>query len=152
MPKKKPSETTTISACKGFNCQKDCPCICHKEKWNENVETCSGCGIHWKKIGHSCPVCFSPSEKHLSPTNLQREKKDYKNKEESMKKKIEISGLWLRSKLVDGVHYIEVLVEVDNKWRKVIPLNGKISYYRTDGPISEIVETIGIEKSREDDL
>lgn len=77
---------------------------------------------------------------------------DYKNKEGSMKKKIEISGLWLRSKLVDGVHYIEVLVEVDNKWRKVIPLNGKISYYRTDGPISEIVETIGIEGSREDDL
>lgn len=34
------------------------------EKWNENVETCSDCGIQWKKIGKSCPVCYSPPEKH----------------------------------------------------------------------------------------
>jgi predicted amidophosphoribosyltransferase len=29
------------------------------EKWNENIETCSDCGIHWKKIGKSCPVCYA---------------------------------------------------------------------------------------------
>jgi predicted amidophosphoribosyltransferase len=32
------------------------------EKWNENIETCSDCGIHWKKIGKSCPVCYAPAE------------------------------------------------------------------------------------------
>lgn len=32
------------------------------EKWNENIETCSDCGIEWKKIGKSCPVCYSPAE------------------------------------------------------------------------------------------
>lgn len=32
------------------------------EKWNENVEECSECGIKWKKIGKSCPVCFAPAE------------------------------------------------------------------------------------------
>lgn len=69
-----------------------------------------------------------------------------------MKKEIKISGLWLRSTIVDKKHYIEVLLEINNEWRKVIPLHGKISYYRTDGPISEIVETIGIENSRKDDL
>lgn len=34
----------------------------NEEKWNENVETCSDCGIQWKKIGKSCPVCYSPLE------------------------------------------------------------------------------------------
>jgi len=34
------------------------------EKWNENVETCSDCGIHWKKIGKPCPVCYAPAERH----------------------------------------------------------------------------------------
>ena len=34
-----------------------------KEKWYENVETCSGCGVHWKKIGESCRVCYAPPEK-----------------------------------------------------------------------------------------
>ena len=29
------------------------------EKWNENVEICSYCGIKWKKIGKQCPVCYS---------------------------------------------------------------------------------------------
>jgi len=29
------------------------------EKWNENVETCSDCGIEWKKIDKRCPVCYS---------------------------------------------------------------------------------------------
>lgn len=38
-----------------------------EEAWNENVETCSGCDIQWKKIGKSCPVCFKPPEKHPSP-------------------------------------------------------------------------------------
>lgn len=38
-----------------------------KEEWNENVETCSGCDIQWKKIGKSCPVCFKPPEKRISP-------------------------------------------------------------------------------------
>ena len=33
------------------------------EKWYENVETCSGCGVHWKKIGESCRVCYAPPEK-----------------------------------------------------------------------------------------
>lgn len=69
-----------------------------------------------------------------------------------MKEKIEISGLWLRSNIVERVDYIEVLLEIDNKWRKVIPLHGKISYYRTDGPISEIIEPLGIKNSREDEL
>jgi hypothetical protein len=35
-----------------------------KEKWNENVETCSDCDIEWKKIGKSCPVCYAPAERH----------------------------------------------------------------------------------------
>ena len=34
-----------------------------EEKWNENVETCSDCGIRWKKIGKSCPVCYAPAER-----------------------------------------------------------------------------------------
>lgn len=37
-----------------------------KEEWNENVEDCSGCGIHWKKVGKQCPVCFAPPEKRKS--------------------------------------------------------------------------------------
>jgi len=37
-----------------------------EEKWNENVTICSDCGIKWKKIGKSCPVCFAPPE----PTEL----------------------------------------------------------------------------------
>jgi predicted amidophosphoribosyltransferase len=36
-----------------------------KEKWNENVETCSDCGIQWKKIGRSCPVCYAPAETNI---------------------------------------------------------------------------------------
>ena len=40
-----------------------------EEKWNENVETCSDCGIHWKKIGKQCPVCFAPAEKPKEKTN-----------------------------------------------------------------------------------
>lgn len=40
-----------------------------EEKWNENVETCSDCGIQWKKIGKSCQVCFAPAEpKHDEPS------------------------------------------------------------------------------------
>lgn len=43
------------------------------EAWNENVETCSGCGIQWKKIGKQCPVCYEPAERHEvkqpKPTN-----------------------------------------------------------------------------------
>jgi len=35
-----------------------------KEKWNENIETCSDCGIGWKKIGEQCPVCYAPAEVH----------------------------------------------------------------------------------------
>ena len=35
-----------------------------REKWNENIETCSDCGIKWKKIGKSCPVCYAPAEHH----------------------------------------------------------------------------------------
>jgi len=34
---------------------------------DENIETCSDCGIKWKKIGKSCPVCFAPKEKHGGP-------------------------------------------------------------------------------------
>lgn len=34
-----------------------------EDKWNENVETCSNCGIEWKKIGEQCPVCYAPAEK-----------------------------------------------------------------------------------------
>lgn len=33
------------------------------EKWNENIVTCSDCGIQWKKIGKTCPICFAPPEK-----------------------------------------------------------------------------------------
>lgn len=33
------------------------------DNWNENIETCSSCGIKWKKIGKPCPVCYSPLEK-----------------------------------------------------------------------------------------
>lgn len=33
------------------------------ERWNENIEECSDCGIKWKKIGKSCPVCYAPAEK-----------------------------------------------------------------------------------------
>lgn len=40
-----------------------------EEKWNENVEACSDCGIQWKKIGKSCPVCYAPPENHLSVDN-----------------------------------------------------------------------------------
>ena len=40
------------------------PDIKRVEKWNENVETCSDCGIHWKKIGKCCPVCYAPAEEH----------------------------------------------------------------------------------------
>lgn len=35
-----------------------------KEEWNKNVETCSNCGIQWKKIGKQCPVCYEPAEEH----------------------------------------------------------------------------------------
>lgn len=39
-------------------------CVPINSKWYENVETCSDCGIHWKKIGITCPVCYSPMEHH----------------------------------------------------------------------------------------
>lgn len=32
------------------------------KEWNKNVETCSDCGIQWKKIGKTCPVCFTPAQ------------------------------------------------------------------------------------------
>lgn len=44
------------------------------EKWNENVETCSDCGIHWKKRGKSCPVCYAPAEQST------RERKEFQKK------------------------------------------------------------------------
>ena len=31
-----------------------------REKWNENVVTCIGCGIQWAKPGKQCPVCYTP--------------------------------------------------------------------------------------------
>jgi len=34
------------------------PRVAKKEKWNENVMTCKGCGIHWAKIGEQCQVCY----------------------------------------------------------------------------------------------
>ena len=34
------------------------------EKWNENVEVCSDCGIEWKKIGKQCPSCYAPAVPH----------------------------------------------------------------------------------------
>lgn len=40
------------------------------EKWNENVETCSDCGIKLKKIGKHCPVCYAPDEKRNNLTKL----------------------------------------------------------------------------------
>ncbi len=47
-----------------------------QEKWNENVEPCLGCGIQWKKIGKSCPVCYAPSqllrERYSLPIQLKR--------------------------------------------------------------------------------
>jgi len=64
---------TTFCTHKGYNtvapCGKDCPTNQPiEEKWNENVETCSDCGIQWKKIGKSCQVCFAPAEpKHEEP-------------------------------------------------------------------------------------
>lgn len=29
-----------------------------KTAWNENVVTCSGCGIEWAKNGEQCPICY----------------------------------------------------------------------------------------------
>lgn len=34
-----------------------------EEKWNENVQECSDCGVQWKKIGKPCKVCYAPPEK-----------------------------------------------------------------------------------------
>ncbi len=35
------------------------------EKWNENVEICEECGIHWKKINQQCPVCYRRNKSDL---------------------------------------------------------------------------------------
>ena len=35
--------------------------VCDK-CWEDNVEECSDCGIKWKNMGKSCPVCFAPKE------------------------------------------------------------------------------------------
>ena len=40
-----------------------------KEKWNENVEECSECGIEWKKIGQQCSVCYAPAKKKMNKQN-----------------------------------------------------------------------------------
>ena len=44
-----------------------------EEAWNENVETCSGCGIHWKKIGKQCEVCYAPPENLTPKASIKRE-------------------------------------------------------------------------------
>jgi hypothetical protein len=53
-----------------------------KEEWNENVETCEECEIHWKKINQQCVVCygrnkndikFTKSEHHNDPIELQKD-------------------------------------------------------------------------------
>lgn len=47
-----------------------------EEKWNEHVETCSDCGIRWKKIGKSCPVCYAPAERTKENTAREATKED----------------------------------------------------------------------------
>lgn len=47
-----------------------------KEKWNEHVETCSDCGIRWKKIGKPCPVCYAPAERAKENTAKEATKED----------------------------------------------------------------------------
>jgi rubrerythrin len=47
-----------------------------KEKWNEHVETCSDCGIRWKKIGKPCPVCYAPAERTKENTAREATKED----------------------------------------------------------------------------
>lgn len=42
-----------------------------EEEWNENVETCSDCGIQWKKIGKQCPSCYAPAEKKRAEKDLE---------------------------------------------------------------------------------
>lgn len=54
-----------------------------EEAWNENVETCSGCGIKWKKIGKQCQACFALAEKRTnSPT------KEWKMSEKNLEKRL----------------------------------------------------------------
>jgi rubrerythrin len=47
-----------------------------EEKWNEHVETCSDCGIRWKKIGKPCPVCYAPAERTKENTAREATKED----------------------------------------------------------------------------
>lgn len=46
------------------------------EDWNENVENCDGCGIHWKKIGKQCPVCYRWSEHDREMINEGKKRSD----------------------------------------------------------------------------
>lgn len=55
-------------------------------------------------------------------------------------KDVRIQGVWLRNTMTKPLDEIEVLVEIDGKWRKaIVELN--------DGPISHICETSGIENA-----
>ncbi len=57
-----------------------------------------------------------------------------------------VTGVWLRKATAHNGGQIEVLVELDGKWRKVIVDRAD------DGPISHIVETAGILRAPVDDL
>ena len=101
----------------------------HKEKWNENVETCSGCGIHWKKIGKSCPVCYAPKEKHeeeremtQGETKLAKGLDDYFEEQDQWEEKKEVirgfikvfdntfERLLLSDEMIDAIYKLKGLL------------------------------------------
>ena len=73
------------------------------EKWNENVETCSGCGIQWKKIGKQCPVCFKPAEKHNQVVQPKQDKENHWGHKTKMSKDT--------GKISDGYHTFNELYD-----------------------------------------
>lgn len=65
----------------------------------------------------------------------------------SSKPTIEISGLWVRSRIGGGV---EVLVEIDGEWRVAQQHEGLL--FSGGGLLSHITETVGLEKAKKDTL
>lgn len=59
---------------------------------------------------------------------------------------VPVSAVWLRKATEHNGNRLEILVEVDGVWRKIIDDTAD------DGPISHIVESSGIRRAAIDDL
>jgi len=117
-----------------------------QEKWNENVETCSDCRIHWKKIGKPCKVCFSPAEKPQEKNVLERFREEFEVVN------IGLCSIQIISKNPNRRPRIEQILshlqkETDDKWReKMYKLLASAESCETAREVRHLIKEIILEK------